>query len=154
MKVSKLSRFMMLFVFELRENLFDEFAMDVGESELAALKAVSEAFVIDAEEMENRSVEIVDVDRVFEDIVAVVVGFSDSDSFFDSSSGHPHAEALGMMIASVVFASQFSLAVGRASKLAAPDQEGVLQHAALFEIGEEAGGGLIGVTALAFECFW
>ena len=38
--------------------------MDVGEAELAALVAESEPFVVDAEEMEDGGVEIVDVDGV------------------------------------------------------------------------------------------
>lgn len=151
MKVSRLSRFIVFCFLRLGECLFDEFSVDVGKSELAALKAVGEAFVVDAEEMKDRCVKVVNVDGVFKDVVAIVVGFSDGDSFFDSCSSHPHAEALGMMITSVIFASQFSLTVGGSPKLTTPDEESILQHATLFEIGKESGGWMVGVAALAFE---
>ena len=50
--------------------------MDVGEAELAALVAEGEAFVIDAEEVEDGGVEVVDVDGVFGDGVAEFVGLA------------------------------------------------------------------------------
>lgn len=134
MKVSRLSRFIVFCFLRLGECLFDEFPVDVGKSELAALKAVGEAFVVDAEEMKDCCVKVVNVDGVFKDVVAIVVGFSDGDSFFDSCSSHPHTETLGMMIASIIFASQFSLTIGGSPKLSTPDEESIFQHTALFEI--------------------
>ena len=153
MKVSRLSRFIVFCFLGLGECFLDDFSVDVGKSELAALKAIGEAFVVDAEEMKDRCVKVVNVDGVFKDVVAIVVGFSDSDSFFDSCSSHPHAEALGMMITSVIFASQFSLTVGGSTKLSTPDEKSILQHATLLEISEESGGWMIGVAALTFEGF-
>ena len=153
MKVSRLSRFIVFCFLGLGECLFDEFSVNVGKSELAALEAVGEAFVVDAEEMKDRCVEVVNVDGIFKDVVAIVVGFSNGDSFFYSCSSHPHAEALGMMITSVIFASQFSLTVGGSPKLSTPDEESIFQHTALLEISEESGGWMIGVAALTFEGF-
>ena len=73
--------------------------------------------------MKDCCVKVVNMDGVFKDVVAIIVGFSDGDSFFDSCSSHPHAEALGMMITSIIFASQFSLTVGGSPKLSTPNDE-------------------------------
>ena len=101
--------------------------------------------------MKDCCVKVVNVDGIFKDVVAIVVGFSDGDSFFYSCSSHPHTEALGMMITSVIFASQFYLTVGGSPKLSTPYEESIFQHTALLEISEESGGWMIGVAALTLE---
>ena len=53
-----------------------------------------------------------------------------------------------MVIAAVVGFSKASLAVDGASEFAGPDDESVLQQAALLEVGDEGGGGLVGAAAL------
>ena len=45
-------------------------AVDISQTELAALETVGQAFVVDAEEMEDGGLEIVDVDRVFHRVEA------------------------------------------------------------------------------------
>ena len=47
---------------------------DVGQAEVAALEAVGEPRVVDAEEAEDRGVEVVDVDDVLHGRVAEFVG--------------------------------------------------------------------------------
>lgn len=49
---------------------------DVGEAEIASGMTVGEPFVVEAEEMENRGVEVVDVDLVPGDGEAEVVGLA------------------------------------------------------------------------------
>jgi len=53
-----------------REERFNDFAGDVGEAKVAALEAVGEAQVIEAEEVEDCGVEIVDMHRVARDVPA------------------------------------------------------------------------------------
>ena len=67
--------------------------------------------VVDAEQVEQRSLEIVDVYSVFGNVVAEVIGFTVDRSGFDATSGHPHAEAAGVMIATVVVLGQSDLAI-------------------------------------------
>ena len=57
-----------------RQDFLDHLAVDVGEPEVAAGVAVSELFVVEAEQVEDRGLEVVDVDRVFGDVEAQVVG--------------------------------------------------------------------------------
>ena len=50
-----------------------EFAGDVGETEVATLEAVGQPSVIEAEQMEQRGVEVIHVDFVFYDVKAEIV---------------------------------------------------------------------------------
>ena len=52
-----------------------------------------------------------------------------------------------MMIAAVVVGGQLALAVDGAAEFAAPDDQRVVQHAALFQILHQRRGGLIGLLA-------
>ena len=56
-----------------------------------------------------------------------------------------------MVIAAVVLARQLALAVDRPAELAPPDDQGVVEHAALLEILDESVARLVHVTALIGE---
>ena len=124
-------------------------AFDSGEAEVEALEFDGEAFVVDAEGMEDGGVEFVHVDGVFGDVVTEVVGCPIGEARLDSTSGHPTGEAAGVVVAAVVFAGEFALAIDGAAELAGPDDEGVLEHVALLEVLEEGGCRLVRVKALA-----
>ena len=104
--------------------------MDVREAKVAALEAVGELLVIDPHAVQDGRVQIVDVDRVFGDIVTVVVGLAETETSLDSTAGHPDRITAAMMIAAIVFFFNFSLAIDGAAKFAAPDNQGVFQQPA------------------------
>ena len=55
-----------------------------------------------------------------------------------------------MVVAAVVLLGEDALAVGGAAEFPAPDDEGFVEEAALFEVGDEGGGALVGfLTFLA-----
>ena len=54
-----------------------------------------------------------------------------------------------MMVAAVVGGREVALAIDRAAELAAPDHQRVVQQAALLEVLDQRGRGLVGVAALA-----
>ena len=113
----------------------------VGKPEIASAEPVGQAFVIDAEQVHDGGVEIVDVHRlrfVFE-VVAVVVGGAVFDAAFDAASGHGEGEAARVMVAAAG-----TLRVSGAAEFAAPDDEGVVEHAPHFEIADERGRWLVG----------
>ena len=124
-------------------------AGDVGEAEVAALEFVDEFLVLDAHQVQHRCVEIVHVHAAIENVVAIFIGEAVRDALFHASTGEPDAEATGVVISTVVVAAHFSLAVGGATKLAAPDDESVIEQTATFEVHHQCGGGLVGLLALA-----
>ena len=134
--------------FQLRQQRLHNFAVDVGEAEVAALVAVGELRVLDAHEVQDRRVEVVHMHGVADDVVAVVVRLAVRGAFSHAGTGEEDAEAARVMVASVVGLGERALRVDGAAKFAAPNDERVIEQAALFEVGEERGGGLVGVAAL------
>ena len=65
------------------------FAADVGEAEVAAIKAVGDLEVVEAEEVEEGGVEVVDVDGVSGDAPADFVGLADDLPALDAAAGQP-----------------------------------------------------------------
>jgi hypothetical protein len=105
--------------------------------------------VIEAEQVQDRGVEVVDVDRVFDDVVAEIVGLAVDRASLGSASGHPHGEAAWMMIAAVVLFGESPLRIDRAAEFAAPDHQGFVEQAALLEILDQGVARLIDIAALA-----
>ena len=77
--------------------------MNVSQTITAALKLVGEPLMIDAEQMHDRGVQVVDVQAVGGDVVAELAGLAINRSGFDSSPSHPDAEATRMMVAAEVW---------------------------------------------------
>ena len=75
----------------LREDVFHRVViLDAGQAQVQSLKSDGQAAVVDAQAMQDRGVQIVNVDRVFSDVVAEVVSGPVRDARLDSSAGHPH----------------------------------------------------------------
>src|SRR6185312_17479357 len=112
----------------------DYLTRHIREPIIPALVLVGQPLVVDAEEMEDRGVEVVDVDAVGGDAVAERVGGAVGDARLDPTAGRPGGEAPGVMIAAVVVGGEFPLAVIRPAELASPEHQGVLEHAPLLQV--------------------
>src|SRR5258708_6074656 len=77
----------------------DDFAGHIGEPIIAALETIGERLVIQAKEMEQCRVKVVDVHRIFGDGHSEVVGFAVNGSTLHAAAGHPEAEGRWLMIA-------------------------------------------------------
>ena len=77
--------------------------MHVGQTEIPSLISIGETFVVDAQLVENCGIQVVNVDRVFGDVIAEIVSLTVSHARFDTAAGCPHGEATRMMVASVIF---------------------------------------------------
>ena len=73
--------------------------MDVGQTVVAALEAERQAFVVEAQCVQQRRVQVVDVHGVFDDVVAELVGFAVRVAGFDAAAGKPPREAAAVMVA-------------------------------------------------------
>ena len=99
----------------------------------------AELFEIQTEEVEDGGIEVVERVDVLDRLLAKFVGDAVADSGLHACAGHPAGEAIGVMVA----AFGAFLEEGHTAKLGAPDDEGVLQEPALFEVPNEGGGGLV-----------
>src|SRR5262245_21595268 len=99
--------------------------------------------------MEHGGVKVVDGGAVFHRAKAEFIGGSIDRSAADAAAGHPDGETVVIMVT-----PEFGFAVaaefhgGGASKFAAPKHQGVVKHAALFEIGEQRGDGAVDFAAV------
>jgi hypothetical protein len=75
------------------------------------------------------------------------VGHAQGQPRFHTATSKPHAETVRMMVAPVIA----TLHHRRAAELAAPNDEGVFEQAALFQVHDEGGAGLVGVLAVFLQ---
>lgn len=122
--------------------------MNIGQSEVSALKRKDQSFVINSHQVHQRGVKIVDLHAVFNNVHAVVIGLAILHASIDSGAGQPDRETVAVVISTVALSSQVALRIHRATEFTAPDNQRVIQHASRFQIVEECGGRLVCVFGL------
>ena len=100
---------------------------------------------VEAELVEDGGVEVFDCEGIYDGGGAEFVGLSYANAAFDAASGHPHCEAGGVVVAA---GSLGVFGGGLTAEFAAPDDEGFVEEAALFEVFEEAGDGFVGAAGV------
>src|SRR6056297_321264 len=108
-------------------------ATNIGQAEVASLKAIGQPLVIDAEEMQHRGMQIMDVDAVFDRFVAEFIRRTEAEARLDPTACHPAGKAHDVVIASA------SLCHRRAAEFSPPDHQGLIEHAALLEVTNQGG---------------
>ena len=122
---------------------------DTGQSLVKSLRLVAELLVVKTEQMQDRRMEIVDVDRVFHNIIAEIVSFPINLATTTTSPRHPHRETAWMMVAAVVFFGQPPLRINCPAKLTTPNDQRLIEQTPLLQILNQSITGLIDVTTLA-----
>ena len=97
--------------------------MHVRQSVIAALEAVGELRVIEAQEVQDGRLQVVDVDFVLGDEVAEFVRRAVGHAGLHAAAGHEHGEAVRIVVAAQVGGAVAFFVERRASELAAPDDE-------------------------------
>src|SRR5205814_5596607 len=106
---------------------------------IAPAVAVRQLLVVDAHEMEDGGVQVMDVDLVLDGVPAELVGGAVNDAALDAAARQPHRETEGMMLPAVG-----PLGSRRPAELAAPDDQRVVEQAAGFEVFEQPSNRQIG----------
>jgi hypothetical protein len=88
----------------------------VGQARVAAAEAMGQALVVDAQQMEHRRVQVMDLGLVLDGVIAVVIGRSMDRSSLDASPGEPDGEATGVVVAAVLSARLSSIAPSRSTR--------------------------------------
>jgi hypothetical protein len=89
---------------ESRDDFAHHFAMHIREPEIAACVAVGEFLVVEAEELQDCRVQVVDVDGFFHGLESELVGRSVDVAALHAAAGHPEREAVVVVVASVFHA--------------------------------------------------
>jgi len=87
--------------FELSNDLLDDAAFDEREPFIPAQMRIGQLTLIEAELVENRRVEIAEVNGVLDSAQANGVGGAHDLAAFDSATGHPHGETEIVMVAAL-----------------------------------------------------
>src|SRR5438105_1947587 len=119
--------------------------LDPHELLVQAAVEVAESIGVEAELVQDRSMEALDVEPVRDGGAAELVGLADAGAARDAAAGQPHGEAVRVMIAAGPF---LELGGGLAAELAAPDDQGLVEQAAALEVLDQAGDGLVGVAGV------
>src|SRR4051812_17940126 len=100
--------------------------------------AICQTLVIEPKCVQDRSLQVMDIDLVLDDFESEVVGFANYLATPDAAARHPEAVPVRMVIAADAgrIIRTAHLRHRCASELAAPDYESVVQHAALLQILE------------------
>jgi len=108
--------------------------MHIGQPAVDAVVADGQAFVVDAQEVHDGGVDVIDLRRVQAVLrfVAPLVGLADGGAAFDAAACEPVGEDIR-----IVIAADAALRRRHAAKLSGPEDDCVLEHAALFEVFDE-----------------
>ena len=107
--------------------------------------AEGELFVVHAEAVKDRRVEIVYLHFVFFCEVAELIRRTMDDPRLDPAASHPNAETVRVMIATET--GPASLRHWRPPELTAPDHQRFIQQTALLEVADQGRDGLVHGTA-------
>src|SRR5690348_5123357 len=130
----------------LRQNFFDYLTADIRQTELAALKTVGQLLVINAQNVQDCCLQVVDVDTAFGNIESEIVRAAMHVSGPYASTRHPKGENPAVMVAAVGRGFRRSLRIGRAPEFTTPDDECILEQSALFQIENQSSRGLIRIA--------
>src|SRR4051794_37103155 len=104
--------------------------VNVGQFAIDAVVVVAKAVEIKAEEVEDGAVELPDVGDLFDRTPAELVGGTVAGAALDAGAHHPGSEGIRVVIA----AGGVGLVGGHSPEFCRPEDEGVLEQSALFEI--------------------
>jgi len=122
--------------------------MNVGQPMVAATMAKGQPLVVDAELMQKRRVDVVNVDRIDHRRIAELVGLAVSHAAAKSAAGHEQRVTVDMVIASA--GGGDGGGVRRASHLAGPHDDRLIEQAALVQILDQRRDRAIGDECVLF----
>ena len=87
--------------------------------------------MINSHQVHDCSLKIVNVYRIFHDIIAEVISFPNGHTFIYSCSGHPDREPVHIVVATLADGICSGLSKRSTSKFCGTQDQSILQHAAL-----------------------
>jgi hypothetical protein len=123
-------------------------SVHVREAEVTAGPAVGQSFVIQAQQVENRGVEVMHMHPIFGRLHSQFIGGSVDHPAFDPATGEEHRKAGRMMIAPNLPGTLLvRLGEWGTSKFSAPYHEGIVEQATRFQIADQGTGRSVAVGA-------
>ena len=121
--------------------------MDVRQSVSAPLVSISQPLMIDPQQVQQGCLEVMDVDRVLNNVVSQRVGLA-VHAGSNPGPGHPQCKTPGMMVPAKIVWLQFALAIVCSPEFSCPDHQRIVQQSPLFKVRQQRRSGLIGFPRL------
>lgn len=116
--------------------------MDVGQAEVPPGMPIREFRMVQAQQMQDRRVQIVEVDLVLDAVVAVFIRLTVGLACLGTSAGEPHRESVRVVVPAVRV-----LGRRRAPELSTPDHKRLVKQASRLEVLEQARNGPVHLRA-------
>ncbi len=87
--------------------------------------------MIDSHATHDHGVDVMDMHGILDNIETEFVRDTVGDASFHSATGEPHRVAASVMVAAVVGGAELALAVDSSTELTSPNDQGLVQEAAL-----------------------
>ena len=117
----------------LDDNLIEHLTADVGKLSKAASMEVTQLFIVQSHQVENRGMDVTNGNGFVESSKAEFIGFACRRTAFDIPASHPHGEGVGIMFTTGRF-SEAAVLEGGSAHLRCPDDQRFLQKTSIFEI--------------------
>src|SRR5262249_49458023 len=114
------------------DDFFNNIPRHVCQPEVAAVEEIGELFMVDAQNVKDGRVQVIDADPVRDSFMSQFICSPVKRSAFNAPASKPGCERMGIMIA----ASSALLHQWQPAELPAPDHQRRLQHSPLFEVGK------------------
>lgn len=121
----------------------DHLTVNVSQAKIATGKAKRESLVVESQQMQDRGMQVVQMNFVLHRVIAVFVGGAVAKPSLYASAGEEHRVALRVMVSAVA-----ALGGRRASKFATPDNERVLKQSAAFQVVQQSSNWLIDLQGI------
>src|SRR5260370_34399684 len=122
--------------------------MYICQPEMASLELIRQSLVIYSQTVENCRLQVVHVDGIGHDVVAIIVCLADAHAALDAATGGQHCKAARMVIAAVIRLCERALAVDSPPEFPAPDHQRVVEQSPLFEVLDQGRRRLIDALTL------
>src|SRR5205823_6983116 len=136
-----------------RHDPLDYVPVIVGEPEITAVVTIGQLFVIETEQVQDRRVQVVDVNLVIHRARAELVGCAVDRAALDAAPGEPEAERAVVMVAARIVVA-VAIARDGPAEFAAPEHERALEQPALLQVGEQGRSRLVDLVGALFEALF
>src|SRR5262245_43502075 len=111
------------------QYLLDHISEHVGEAEIAALVAIRQARMLQAEQVQDRGLQVVRVNRIFADVEAQLVRGAVCHAALEATAARENRKRERVVVAAQIGAvGSAAFAEWRSSELAGPDDDGLIKQ--------------------------
>src|SRR2546423_4612692 len=113
--------------------------MHISQAAVDAVMIKTESLMVEAEQMQDGGVQIVNAGDIFHGFVSKVIRRSVTEAFLNTGAREPNSKAVRIVIAAI----RAFLESGHAPKIGHPDHQSMLEQSARFHIFEQRGARLV-----------